>query len=290
MTKVQQIRPAILLEAPAESSSETFTASIRKVQAAAETLGLYVSFSRRDPIENEVWVEPELRGRPVIAYGSIQFIKAIKEPIYPGAYGFNGTDWLTMSAHVSRNRLLNEHFQMTSWGDFARNYEWFTATMESQIKTRKLGIFVRPSSDKKIFPAQVVWLDNYPEEIENIGRFSAVMPETLCVVSAVRDFGTEYRFWIVDRKVVGYSAYPTFGKPMGKIEEPPRTIIKLADDVAQLEWQPDSCYTVDLAMDNLNYPKIIEMNSFCCSGVYDSDFTKILEAVVDKSIRDFYEV
>lgn len=290
MTKAKLIRPAILLEAPAESSSDTFTASIRKVQAAAETLGLYVSFSRRDPIENEVWVEPELRGRPVIAYGSIQFVKAIKEPIYPGAYGFNGTDWLTMSAHVARTDLLNAQFQMTSWGDFTRHYEWFATNFVGKIMTGKQGLFVRPSSDKKIFPAQVVWVDNYLEDITNIERFSSVISETLCVVSEVCDFGTEYRFWIVNRKVVGYSAYPTFGKPMGKVEEPPKSIIKMAENVAKHEWQPDSCYTVDLALNYLNYPKIIEMNSFCCAGVYDSEFTTILEAVVDQAMRDFYEV
>lgn len=283
MTTEQRIKPAILLETPEEKSSEVFVASIRRVQEAAEQLEVPVFFSNRDPIERDVWVDPELRGRPVIAYGSVQFIRDIKDPIFPGAYGYAGTDWLTMTAHVPRKWLLNSDFMMTSWGDLKRNFEWWSDKVDPK------GLFVRPSSDKKVFAAQVIPRSDWQFELNQLDALSSVMPETLCVVSPVHAFGEEYRFWIVDRKVVGSSYYPTYGVTWTEHKPfPDQKLRELADKVAQLEWQPDACYTVDLTCDSNGNPKIVEMNSFCCSGVYDSDFVTILEAVVDQSSRDFY--
>lgn len=286
MVTTTQNKPILLLEAPNDHSSPAFVESILSVNAGALAIGLDVFHESRDRLAQRVPIEEheELKDRPVIVYGSIQFVRDIKSPIIPGAYGYHGTDWQTMSSYLPRSWLLNSDYMMTTFADLAHDFEWWTNIVDP------VGLFIRPNSDKKAFPAQVVPKQFWREEISYMKQLSAIPDETLCVVSGIKTVGDEFRFWIVDRQVVGESHYRNTRDLFKRTSSvaTPQAARDLAADVARMEWQPDACYVVDICCRPEYEPAIVEMNSFCSAGVYNSDTARILQAVVDQSIRDYY--
>ncbi|MNV16218.1 hypothetical protein D3C71_1069730 [compost metagenome] len=184
---------------------------------------------------------------------------------------------------MPRSWLLNSDHMMTTFADLEYDFEWWSKIVDP------IGLFIRPSSDKKIFPAQIVPTQFWRQEMPYIRQLSSVMPETLCVVSGIKTVGDEFRFWIVDRQVVGESFYLNAGSYMrARTVAVPQDARDLAWEVARMEWQPDSCYVVDICCRTEYEPAIVEMNSFCSAGVYNSDTGRILQAVVDQAIRDYY--
>ena len=62
---------------------------------------------------------------------------------------------------------------------------------------------------------------------------------------------------------------------------------ELAKHVAEMEWQPDRVYVLDLAyFKDKDEPKIIELNAFSSSGLYACDTYKIVEAVSIAALKE----
>ena len=111
----------------------------------------------------------------------------------------------------------------------------------------------------------------------------------MCMINkAYRMPDIEWRLWIVDRKIAGYSPYSW--KKNIALSEPSKKIIELAEKVANTEWQPDMIYTVDIVdgIDGIyNLPKIIEINAGSTSGFYNADLNKILLDIRNSIISGF---
>ncbi len=273
--------PILLLEADQPSSSDIFRWSLFKLKGAATELGIRSYDLTRDRVANRVHAPDIIQyiEAPVIAYGSIQFIRALKVPHV--AYGWTGTDWASTSANIPRQLLLNSDHVMTTWGDLSDNFHYWLERIDP------LGLFVRPNSDKKIFAGIPIPRKDFEHVINATNQTTSVQRDTICVLSSIKKIHAEYRFFIVDRKVVASSSYYSNWQPMSLQSKPPEDAVRMAEIVSQLDWQPDSAYTVDVAVLGDNSSRIVELNSFCCSGFYHSDTTAILKAVVSQAIRDF---
>lgn len=259
--------------------NDVLAGSVNAIAKAAGELGLNFWWTHRDRVQNRIHPMPEdASTRPVIVYGSIQWCKAIDVPVFPGAYGFHGTDWITMSNHVPRNWLVNETYVLTSWGDLKRNF-FFWQNMHG---TKELH--VRPVSDKKTFAGQIVEEKN----LQDIEIISSVVDSTLIVVSPLRpSISSEIRYFVAERQIVGRSAnIETFLKFGLLTEESLSEMEKLAKKITALEWQPDTCYSFDLLWCDLG-PRLVEMNSFATAGLYSADAVAILKAVADSALREF---
>ena len=277
---------AIIVEARQVESSPVFAASIQMVETAAKTLGMEVHYGTRDIINQKVRLDSEdqLAGRPVFVYGSLQFVRDLRGPYY--AWGFKNTDWLTMSANVSRDILLNHDYVMTTWGDLKANYLHWASRVDP------VGMFIRPSSDKKTFAGDYVSVYGASDKLKAIEETTSVIDTTLCVMSSFKDILDEFRYFIVDRKVISSTYYHNFtgmpGRAAYVYKTAPDKANQLAEYVANMAWQPDDCYVVDIAMDGNSDAKIIEFNSLCCSGVYNANVAGVLDAVRRHTFRDYF--
>ena len=276
----------LLIEASQPQSSKVFSEQIAKVKAAAEALpDLFdIVETNRQSSQQITLVDDSLLDRPVFVYGSIQFVRDIKVPIFPGPYGMQGTDYATMTAHIPRKLLKNNDYVFTTWADLNINFMYWCAMLGSN------QLFVRPVSDRKPFAGQTVISGEYAHKLNLIHSGSSVTGETLCVVAKSKRVYAEFRFFIVDRKIITHTSYGGFAGT-NNIEFGP-DIVKPAEDlarvVAEMEWQPDAAYTCDVTVDYTGEASIIELNSLSTAGVYNADVNKLMEAVHSQVLRDYF--
>lgn len=220
----------------------------------------------------------------VVLYGSIQFVKAIaKLNVYtPGAYGFsNKTDCANYYPKIPQKLLLNYPYAITTWAELKRSKEHFKKMFFNT------ALFVRPNSGNKVFPGQSIYHDQWDQTIKLIEDTSSVNDETFILVSNPKNIKSdEYRFVIVDKKVITGSKY-NWAKECSLVY--PENARELAQTIADQDWQLDSAYTCDIAITPVG-PKVIELNSFSMAGLYASDRVLIVEAINETAMRDYNEI
>ena len=139
------------------------------------------------------------------------------------------------------------------------------------------GLFIRPNSGFKTFAGQTIMFDNWQHTIDLLEDVSSVVDETLILVSSLQEITGEFRFVVAGGKVITGSEYRWDNVVDIRIDYP-EECLALAQQVAQHDWQVDSAYVVDIALTPAG-PRVIEMNSFSCAGLYACDLEKIVKAV-----------
>jgi len=132
--------------------------------------------------------------------------------------------------------------------------------------------FVRPDSDSKIFDGGVYDAPGLVAATPEI----RVAPTTAVILASPRTIEAEWRFFVVDREIVGCSEYRRWGRPSidGAVS---RVAIDLAADLAT-RWSPADVYCLDLASSG-DRIGIVEANCFNASRFYAAVVERVLRAV-----------
>ncbi len=219
----------------------------------------------------------------IVCYGDIDFIRQATQraKFVPGAWcNFENMKCSTYYAYFGEH-LLNKDYTMMPLGDLLRRWEDF-----------KESLFVRPDSGVKSFTGFVV-AHNEKDKIRTL--IQTVGPDVLVVVASKKDIVAEYRFVICNRKVVAGCTYLPYECP-----DYFRFPEILAMNIAEHEWQPDLCYTVDIAeITNTEIPReqvlmasqfcLLEINSFSCAGFYGCDIPCIVGYASDAAMNEWNE-
>lgn len=146
-------------------------------------------------------------------------------------------------------------------------------------------VFLRPSTDSKFLAGEVF---NKAQVDELVGNLLKLGGETdpaglsLCtsmMVASPKNIVAEYRFWIVDGKVITWSLYKRGGDVIYSSE--------IDDDV---KWfastmtqgrQVARAYVLDVARMIDNSFRLIEANTINASGLYAADVQKLVMAIED---------
>jgi len=181
--------------------------------------------------------------------------------------------------------LLNGDYAMVPYGDAARCKNWIFETFGSGDKDP--CVFVRPNSGMKTMSSgSVVSYATFESELERLHRYKAPnhIQNELLVFSSPKKIAAEYRFIMADRKVVACSQY----KPSVIATVPPFVIDKAVEIAHEVKEIPERMWVLDIAeVDyddrhwSLQNYKVVEINSFSCSGWYACD----LEAIVHEASR-----
>jgi len=137
--------------------------------------------------------------------------------------------------------------------------------------------FIKPSTDLKAFDAGILPFGNTIESfVLSKPRQRFFMEETL-VISNVIKIKEEYRFFVVNGKVISGSAYRlNYIVEINSVV--PENIVNIAQEFADL-YHPSDIFTLDLAVTEDDQIRIVEYNCFNCSGVYLCDMTKVFKAI-----------
>lgn len=283
---MQLNKPLFLLEGGAWTGP--FSQSIDNFSRAISDAGYEYYFGHQLLGNPEIEVPDHLdaENRPVIAYGSIQFMKKLK--VQHLAYGWNGTDWHEFTAHIPRDYLLNSDYHLTTWGDFKANKAFWFQRIDPEL------LFIRPNGGKKLFAGTLLARREFGPFIKGYEATTGVVDTTLCVLAPPKMIQMEWRFVVVNREIVAGTVYAMRGgnPPMAEINLDQIKVYssdgyEFAKKITLLEWQPDVCYTMDVARDSDGNLSVVELNSFCTAGLYGGPTTDMVEALVAQAYRDY---
>lgn len=241
------------------------------------------------PVYQTVWKKGEPRPDAnipfedgcVVAYGTHQFVKqAVKH--YAGRWqpgAFSRTErhaYSVFSAHIG-DLLLNDDFIILPFGEVLRR--GFAEFGDAY--------FIKPDAVTKAFTGFVMRRDNFQTELTTMREKHVVDDELLCVVARPREIEAEFRFVVADREVVTGSQYRWDDRPDIRLDILP-VCLEMAQEVARRPWQPDRCYTCDVALiDGRTKARVVELNTFSSSGLYACDTRKIVEAVSAAALKEY---
>lgn len=239
------------------------------------------------PIPDRIKIDAD--DEPVVFRGSIGSSLAFQRhySVIPGAY-FN-KDNFVYSTYFSKwaensGIFFNKEFALlpasnlldpscSAWihSAFGRKY------VNSITRNIRYKIFVRPNSGLKQFGGQIIQTDRLRGQYSELTQ---IAPEMLVVVARPRNIVAEYRVVICDRKPITASSYMLDGEI--NFNDPiPEQVIQTARQIGQFKWQPDVVYVADIAVleDSDFTPKLIEINSFSSSSLYNCDMRVIVKEV-----------
>lgn len=218
----------------------------------------------------------------VICYGDINFVSYIRRTFdfIPGVWSnFDNMRCSTYYAYLGKY-LLNHQYSMLPIGDLLRRWD-------DNFSFSVTSWFVRPDSGAKPFTGFVV----EPEGKHKIQQLvDSVGPEMLVIVAPEKRITAEWRFVVCDRKVVAGCQYLPVERPMADdfARDPTTPLLRLATTIASQKWQPDLCYTVDIAESDGNM-YLLEINSFSAAGFYDCDIKAIVKNASLAAIKEWKE-
>lgn len=222
---------------------------------------------------------------PVLLYGCHKFCETYGKSgkYFPGNFGVNNNTLTTnYMSHVPLDWFLNSRPIYMSWSMFKQRAK----ELLEQSPTKEL--FIRPNSGFKTFAGQIIKNSDLQDHINTLEQISSVVDETMIMISnSLREeIKGEFRFVVVDRNIISGSEY-RWDQILDVRRDWPEECEKLAKKVADLEWQLDTVYTVDICLLSDDRVKIVELNSFSCAGLYACDLNLVVEAVSKQAIKEW---
>lgn len=203
----------------------------------------------------------------IFCYGSYSLSKhSVRRGYFPGAFISKNSDYSNLVKHYDWE-MLNRDCVILNFG-FGTYPKWEQ-------------LFIKPNSDTKAFTAQVMSQEEFVKFRQGIlnadpNEFSTVTRDTYYVASFPKEIEAEFRFFVVDGKVITYSQYMSGGTFFTNphVDE---YIVEYAQKMVDL-YQPDRAFVLDVAISEGEL-KIIEVNSINSSGLYLIDVQKFIFAI-----------
>lgn len=220
--------------------------------------------SNNEPLELEI-------DGPAIAIGSYSFTNnALAMGWSPGSWTNENYDY----------RVWSE-----KWKGFVLNEPAVVCDF-SAVPYSKEPFFLRPCADDKVFTGCVYSYDEYAtwrDKVLNLVKDTTTIdlnPDTQVVVAEPKHIVSEYRFVVVDGRVISGSMYKDKG--VGIYKEVSKSETELLEYVNKIvsTWTPSPVFVIDIALHNGQY-YVLEMGNFNSAGMYHCDIQKIVIAIED---------
>lgn len=139
-------------------------------------------------------------------------------------------------------------------------------------------VFIRPDDGDKQFVGGSFMKRGIDLFTEQVDKYNTIDKNILCQISNSVTIKSEYRFVVIDGKVITGSQYKRDGIVDERIDYMTGAY-ELADKVAKQKWQIDKFYIVDVAELYDGSFSVIELNAGSCSGLYACNKEKIIKAM-----------
>ena len=151
--------------------------------------------------------------------------------------------------------------------------------------------FIRPNAGDKGFTGKTVYRRDFAHRMYEIDMYIP-SSETLCLISTPKNVVKEWRFFIVQGKIVGAAPYIPDIRPID---------LERSDDGAALamavkaldragDWQPDKAWTLDICETQAGNYYVLEVNGFCSAGLCMVDAAPVVEAVNKAALEEWNEL
>lgn len=205
----------------------------------------------------------------VVINGSVIFSRlAQKQNITPGAFATNNSDFPNLVIGYGKENLLN--------GDGR-----YGKLKDIKARSENTYYFIRPVKDSKAFSGMEMnglqfknWKHQLLQQPTNAD--SILTGDTEIVIASSKQIYKEFRFFIVDGKIVTYSQYKSGGGLL--ISSDPDSQAEYFVQQMLKRWNPCRAYVMDVCSTPKGW-KVVELNAFGSAGFYACDTQKIIMAV-----------
>lgn len=198
-----------------------------------------------------------------------------------------GTTTLMKHAHKSwtpATFFIPENFRVSTWqkvyGKELLNNDGEVCKLNDLLIKSPDRFFIRPNDDLKDFSGVLVQRESIIDQINNINsnpdkfNFTGNLE---VFISPIKHIQKEYRFFVVDKKVVSGCQYRL--KTMIQFDiNLDQSLLDYAQKLVDM-WQPADAYVMDLVLDDNGGYKLLEFNCLNASGLYVCDAVKIVSAI-----------
>lgn len=222
------------------------------------------------PIETDPW------DGPVIFYGSTKLVERVAKHNRwnPGVYYTPERFSFEAFRAGYGDRLLNSDSEILTLGEFFDRHDPTTNQTPSEL-------FIRPAEDMKTFVGGVRTHVEAACLLDHTTKSRATR-ETRVQVAPVKTIVHEWRTIIVDGRVITGSHYRSHGQQMnrGNYGTLPERVIAFSGAMAKM-YQPAPVFVLDVGELTDGSLRVVECNTFNCSGLYWSDFYVIAREVTE---------
>jgi hypothetical protein len=211
-----------------------------------------------------------------------------------GAVLFHGS--LGNAARIHRERLAwrpgsfcnTDAFRCSAWYGRARawllNAEWDIVPVDELVATPPSydPIFVRPDSPLKPFAGRVIERDRLSLAALDFGSYFDD-PTLPVVVAPVRQVEREWRYVVVDGRIIAGSAYAADGR-RALADEPTGEPWRFAQTVANDLEPPESVYVLDVCQSD-GVLRLVELNPFSGADLYACNADDVVRSVSAAAVR-----
>ncbi len=216
----------------------------------------------------------------VIFYGSLNTAKKLikKSKWIPGVYyNIPRYECRYYYAHLGKY-LLNSNYIFIPFSELPRQKEFLYEHL-GYDRT----IFIRPDRADKPFTGTLVYKEHFDSKLDKL--YNRIKPEDLIVVSEPRNIKFEWRFVVVNGKIIAGSQYKENDK-IRFVSEYPKEAFDFASYIASI-YHPDVCWVCDICQTKHDEFKIMEVGCFSCAGLYKCDLEIVVKAVSEAAISEW---
>jgi hypothetical protein len=148
--------------------------------------------------------------------------------------------------------------------------------LDDSVFTDLESVFIRPDDNDKIFNGSLVARQEFGAWKRHTLEFTDARPDTLCIVGKPVSIKKEWRFLIVDGRVVDGSLYKK-ATHIEIAEGYEEGAAEFAERMANI-WAPRPVFIMDIGKIAESY-KIVEIGPFNYAGLYRMDLRKVVGAI-----------
>jgi len=234
------------------------------------------------PFIGELTPEPQIGTKNVICMGSYSLRHAAKKNGWnPGVFDLEPQTFEVQKQH---------------WGEHMLNYDSVVTPFKDAVFTED-HMFIRPIEDSKIFAGKVMNADEFKQwqhQVVNLKEdygHGENFGDQLIQVSSIKKIYAEYRFWIVDQKIVTASLYKR-GNTVTYSSDVDMRIRWFATQIIRTDnckteqnmmlenngWRPHDAFVLDVCETDQGM-RVVEINTLNSSGFYAANLTDLVLAL-----------
>lgn len=251
------------------------------LKPAIESIGdHHITISRQEARHGSPQQTIPLHLCPTLAYGSVEFNKAVRADFYPGKW----CDWTELRCdhhYASIGKfLINDDYIFLPSGEVMRRLPDLLKEWEQ--------VFLRPSRADKPFSGFVANADT-GEDIKL--RLRNMTPSDLVVLASAKAIEAEYRLVAVRAgKIVASSQYLQHGQFFSAPQTPPEALAVAETIVLALGKDfPDPMLVIDIGKCEGRYG-LVEINGFSFANFYACDLEAIVRVAHEQAMMEWQEM
>jgi len=182
--------------------------------------------------------------------------------------------------------LLNSNYMMIPFGDLLRQKEFLYEKLG-----QKDSIFIRPNKGTKVFTGQLVYKEKFEDDLKFFQMYNLDDKE-LCIVAEPRNIKFEWRFVVVDNKVVTGSLYKPLQigpKDSDCLESYREALVYAQNVLSDIDYNPDKAWTLDICKTFAGNHYVLEVGGFSCAGLYKCKVEPIVREVSRVALEEWKE-